>query len=314
MALRMNEHPDWNPDGNVEVDQGHQGKAMIRARDVTNEKMSIGPEGLKRHEMVSMNTYDQTLGNGDIRSTAKTPSGSPVGNRTLTDNDIVSVQGMEVSVGVAKQIGLLTEEGKDAPTAKEVSKPKAEPKPSAKEPGDAPEAEPLPGKHAEMLLETSSKAVDAGAQNAAVLDYVQSGELSEGTVGRIASSMGVEPHEARGMAQEVYSGFQQQAYQTVEKTGLNPQAVFEWAQKEAPEQLSKAMQAHAMERTTKGYKEIAQAYVSNLDTVNPDAILGANFGSGITAKKENGKVILDLPGVGTVDWKGALRSGLIRVS
>ena len=48
--------------------------------------------------------------------------------------------------------------------------------------GDTESAEPLPGQYAEMLLETSSKAVDAGTQNAAVLDYVNKGELSEGTV------------------------------------------------------------------------------------------------------------------------------------
>lgn len=311
MTLRMNEHPDWNPDGNAVVDQGHAGKAMIRARDVTNDRVSYDPlKGTQHHGITSTNTFDQTVGGVDIRSTAKTPSGSPVGNRALSDNDIVTVDGMEVSVGVAKQIGLLDEQGKDAaPT------PSQQPaKPSAKDMGDdAPKAEPLPGQYAEMLLETGSKSVDAGAQTAVALDFIESGDVSEGNIGRVASAMGVEPHEARGMAQEVYRGFEAQAYQTVEKTGLDAQEVFAWAQKEAPETLKRAMHSHAMERSTKGYTEVANAYISNLDTVNPEAILGADFGSGITAKREGGKVILDLPGVGTVDWKGAIKSGLIRV-
>lgn len=313
MTLRMNEHPDWNADDHgVQVDQGHAGKAMVRARDVTNDRIAYDPiKGITTYGVTQTNTFDQTQGDGSIRSTARSQSGSPIGNRELSDNDIVTVDGMEVSVGVAKQIGLLGEDGKDVAPTKEA---KPQPKPSADDMGDPEPAERLPGEYAEMLLETSSKAVDAGTQNAAVLDYVNKGELSEGTVGRIASAMGVEPHEAHGMAQEVYRGFEAQAYQTVEKAGVDPQAVFEWAQKEAPEQLSKAMQAHAMQRSTKGYTEVAQAYISNLDSVDPEAILGARLGSGITAKRENGKIVLNLPGVGTVGWKSALKAGLIRVS
>ncbi len=54
-------------------------------------------------------------------------------------------------------------------------------------------------------------------------------------------------------------------------------------------------------------------HVSTIDDRDPRAILNAQFGSGITTKQVDGKVIIVFPGGKEMSFKGALKAGLISV-
>ena len=78
--------------------------------------------------------------------------------------------------------------------------------------------------------------------------------------------------------------------------------------------LQKAMTAHAMERSTKGYTPLYQAYVETLADHSADDVLNASFGSGIKAQLVDRQVVLEIPGHGRMTYRSAIKAGLIKVS
>ncbi len=62
-----------------------------------------------------------------------------------------------------------------------------------------------------------------------------------------------------------------------------------------------------------GYRGLAQMYFETLDTIDPERILTADFGSNITARMSGGKVLLKVPGMGEMPWRMAVSQGIVRV-
>jgi hypothetical protein len=75
------------------------------------------------------------------------------------------------------------------------------------------------------------------------------------------------------------------------------------------------MQMHGMQRTTAGYVPPVEAYMQNLDTINPAAILNADFpDKGVSAFKSEatGRIVLRIPGRGEIPWSTAVKIGLAK--
>jgi len=105
-----------------------------------------------------------------------------------------------------------------------------------------------------------------------------------------------------------------QAMATGETQGMHRDVCLAWALQNHPDMYKMAVINHATKRSTKGYQEIAAKYVASLDTANPDAILNAQFGEGITASKaRNGEIILHTP-QGDFEWKASVRAGRVSIS
>lgn len=310
-SYSINMDPQWESRDQVQqVDEGHK-QPMVRVR-MGGERLSYLPGGaVQRHGTVAVNTSETTAG-GDIRSTAKR-QGTPVGNRELKDDDTVEYGGMEVSVAVAKRMGILGEDGRDQHQTQTQRSPEA----TAKEPTTDPEArvEPLAGKHTETYLKHAVENTDAGAQVQALNDIIETGEVSKDALGKLASGLGFEPHQAHGMLTEIRQGFERQADRIAESYGVDPEAVWEHARKHSKSDLDQAMRIHAMNRDTSGYAPLVQSYLMSMAKEDPEAILGATMGSGIKARRgTDGKIILDLPGYGSTSFEAAVKAGLIRTS
>ena len=137
--------------------------------------------------------------------------------------------------------------------------------------------------------------------------------FTEGMIERLSNESGLSIEQTKAVASDLYSKFEVQARQSIEGMGLDSDDLFTWAWENQPEMMQQAMQRHGAERTTKGYQEVAKAYLMELPNTDPDAILEAQLGKGITAVKEGNKIILHTPR-GPFEWKSAMRAGLFKVS
>lgn len=151
------------------------------------------------------------------------------------------------------------------------------------------------------------------------LDYLSKGEeLPGNVVETIATHMRMTPEAATEKIGTLRGQFESQAIQAVSRTGLDAIEVFDWARANMPQEYQRAVMQHVEGRTVGGYKGLVQEYVNNLDTTNPSAILNAEFGPGISASEQvdqlgHKKIVVKTP-QGEVEWKTALRMGLINVT
>ncbi len=113
----------------------------------------------------------------------------------------------------------------------------------------------------------------------------------------------------------VIEAFTRQANAVVEKHGVGAEDVYQWARENAPGELQKAMSRLGTMRQTGGFNDLAQRYVQNLDTINPAAILNADFGPGVTVKREaGGKLIVHTDRGDSYPWQSAIKAGIIKLS
>ncbi len=163
----------------------------------------------------------------------------------------------------------------------------------------------------------------ANDQISAVKQMIESptGEMSPELSGHMATAMGIEPEALAGQVETVRAGFEAQAKATVEAMGLDADKVFDYAREHNPELSQKVVNDHVMGRSTDGYKALGQDYLTNLDTIDPGALLDpegplkahlAN-GWGVRRQDRSGEIILTDPNGATYEWKSAVRTGVVSV-
>lgn len=263
----------------------------------------------------------KTRGPGVPITEARSPGGAVHTGASITEDDIVRTSSGEIQIKAAERVGLVSK-NPDGTYTLHVG---GEASPSSEGEGEGPEGTPDNAQDTtevkmEALDETTESMITEAAQGADVGDvmsainaFAQGEMIREDTVGRIASSLGLEPGEASDRIETVRAGFESQARAMVAKTGLDPQAVFDAAWKDAPELMQNAIRHHAMERNTGGYQAVVNHYVLNMDTLNPDAILNAEFPDGTKAHRgQTGKIMLATP-KGRMEWKSAVRAGFVKI-
>lgn len=189
---------------------------------------------------------------------------------------------------------------------------------------DNPGAEPGNQEGVAILLdnhhETELRKIGSSVPSADIyegLSYLSKGEdVPAHVIGAVASNMGIEPGEAAETINTLRGQFESQAIEAVSGYGVNPFDIFDWARDNMPQDLQRAINDHTHQRTVSGYKGIAQEYMLNLDKTDPNAIINADFGDGISARLSNGPgstLVLSTP-AGDVSWQTAVRLGYIKVS
>ncbi|CCQ73925.1 hypothetical protein [Magnetospira sp. QH-2] len=260
---------------------------------------------------------------------ARSEGGRRLTGDKITENDIVSINGGESTIKAWEAMGYLqrNHDGSFSMTDKATGMDKLRPK--GIKPGNPTEAAPETGEAASDDEDTDQPAMEGldgdtetlitevanGAQPSDVLSSIMSvaktGEFNQAAMGRIASSLGQEPEAVMEKANSVRAAFESQAIRTVEKTGLSSDDVFGWAYEHEPKMMQEAIRQHTNYRHTEGYQPVIQKYVQNLDTINPDMILNAQFGEGVEAFRDDGGRIVLKSEKGTVPWKTAVRIGMV---
>ncbi|ANY79174.1 hypothetical protein BB934_13915 [Microvirga ossetica] len=220
---------------------------------------------------------------------------------------------MEVTVAIAESQGLIEKDvsGRYVLVPDRPSQILAEntPQESPEDQGEA-----LSDAAVEADLAALVQASTSSTQFAILGQLVSDGEVNPNTMSRVSSELGIHPQEAEARLGKVVEGFKAQAISTFHQAGIEDADEFiSWAQQHRPEDFKAAMRNHGVERSTRGYQPLVQEYLSTIADRDPEAILEAQLGSGITATKQGSTVILTIPGVGQVDYKTAVRERLITV-
>jgi hypothetical protein len=179
--------------------------------------------------------------------------------------------------------------------------------------------EALPDAAAETLVDDLCKGVAATDQISAVNNLVENGSIDRSLLNRAASQLAIEPDQLNGIMNKVVAGFTQQANAAVNKITagfIEPTELFAWARAERPEALKAAMKSQAMDRSTAGYKALAEDYIVNLDKFDPRGVLTAAEASGVEASYDRSRktVVLHLPDGRQVSWSQAVQLGIVSLS
>ncbi len=223
----------------------------------------------------------------------------------LNEDSIVTIRGSEGRIGDMIRTGLVVrnEDGSYSAASEETQQQDAAESPEA-------QLEGLDNDTEAAITEVAEKAMPSSVMGM-ITSMANTGEISDVSLGPVASEMGIEPEVARDRAETIRAAFEGQARAKVDKVGLSSTDVFEWAWAEQPALMKQAIITQATQRSTKGYDKVISAYMMNLDQSNPEAILSAEFPAGVSAEKlRNGKVIIRSPH-GDTDWKSAVRRGLV---
>ena len=163
--------------------------------------------------------------------------------------------------------------------------------------------------HIDSLLENSS----SDDQLAAIAQVAETGEVSAELITAAAEGAGVSPEAMTEQVGNVIAAFETQARDAItEATGMDSQVVIDWMKAEHMDALKAAEFAHATKRSTSGYTELAKVYVENLDTIDPDAILGATYPEGQSARRDGrGDIVVTGPDGVEYPWRSAVRAGFV---
>lgn len=292
------------PDGQANVTVNPQPSPMSFAADGT----------VTTHRQHRHNAGDFTTGASGILAKARTAQGAPsMGG--IKPTDIISVDGFELTVAMAEQHGMATRDANGRYV--EVQGGVKAAHEQATQADDAPvdDAQAFADPKAEAALGELAMSVAPNHHIAAIQDVIQTGAISQATLNRAASEAGREPSAMAKEANNVMEHFRTQAVTAVQGWGSDdPMEFFEWAQQEKPRAFREAMQAHGMERSTKGYQPLYQEFVASIAERDPDYVMASEFGGGITARKDGKTVILNVPNVGEMTLRQALKAGVVKVS
>jgi hypothetical protein len=266
-------------------------------------------------EATAVDTY-QSLNTADLGSSgglqARTPWGSPR-QGALEPTDIVQLPSGETSVQVAESLGLIERDVH----GRYVLVPDGEARALANEqPKETPQ---------EDLGEALSDAVEADFSNlvsgssastqfAILGQLVNDGEVNPNTIGRVSSELGIHPEETQARLGKVVESFKGQAVSAFRNAGVDDSDGFvEWCQHNRADAFKEAMQNHVIERTTQVYQPLVQEYLSTIADRDPEAVVGAQLGDGISVRQVGKTVLLNIQGYGEVDFKTAVREKFITV-
>jgi hypothetical protein len=269
----------------------------------------LNPGGVNR-----TNTYtlaaEMADGQGlEIRSQAGFP-------RTLANaapGDLVRLpNGLETTIENAERLGYIQRNGNSGMIEKapEVTRPDD----TAEDGRGLDGAQAFANRVAEEVLTDIASKTMPGSQTAAVVDVIDKGEITEATIGRLATEYRVEPDVMRGMVSIVREEFVKTASRAMEEAGVpDPVEAANWLKANKPADYREAIQALTMQRDPSAFRRLGAIFMQN--GISPADVLGADFGDGVTAHRDStGRVVLSIPGKGQVAWTEAVRLGLVRVS
>lgn len=285
---------------------------------LTDGASSFAPE--QDAQTYQINGAPAAIAQGTITQ-ARNSFGSPVTGGAIGLNSIINVGGSETSVKAAVAAGLVQANpdgtfsmmSQEARAQAQRQKAEARAQAEAAALGADGPVETV-DTHTEQTIASFANHVSPSTVMGAINDLSKGLDVRSGYIDHAASEMGIEPSQVRTMMDQVRGAFEAQARSVVNRAGLPADDVFAWAYQNKPEMMQHAIRQQATMRTTSGYQKVAQAYLENLDTINPDALLGAQLGDGLEIKKaSNGKLVLKTP-KGEFEYRAAVRSGLIKIS
>lgn len=334
MTVQYNAHPDHphnDTSGTAKAsysdfhDARDQG-SYASTRVVTGGALEFTPgKGVTSRGYASHSTYDDLVQSNDhdVLSTARSTYGTPINGRPLEPTDRVIISGMETTVAMAETMGYLrrNEFGQIvngmSPAEEKAKQLEASTKAAevAQREADS-KLEGFGDAGAEKALTTLVQATSPSTQISAMADYITHGSPRPETVEAFATQLGLPAEAAKAKLEAAHNAFIAQGTAAVASIGVpDPEAWYAWAEKTHPGELKLAMEQHVRERTTAGYRKLAQSYMERLDTIDPEAILTAELGPGVRVRQDaQGRIVVTVPDGRSMSWAGAVKTGAIKLS
>lgn len=266
---------------------------------------------------------------GDVMSTAKSPSGSPVVGREVLPTDTISTHGHRMTVAMALQMGFLTKDpgGMFTPPANGTAMSNgAKPPTGGMELASGGTAEEaleggfMAAPETEEALSWIISQTSPDTQIAALDSIMRTGEVDTRILERMASQAGVEPHTMADMINSAHDGMQTAVMQRLAPFGVyDPDAFTDCIHSDprTHQRMIESVRDLMMNNSTKGMENLAEEFAMVADTVDPASVHEALRDAGIKfSRMSEGGVLLDLTaqGLGQMPFRQAVRLGYIKLS
>lgn len=257
---------------------------------------------------------------GTVITSGRTEGGTLRSAAELGPKDVISVAGGETSVAAALNARLVSRMADGSLVVNDHSGASASPsqgQESGRGEGEGDDGEaPLEamGRETETLITQAAESGEDLAVQSIIADVSKGVDASDDDLGKIATRLQMEPEAVRENYQQVRDQFAKQAYDRVAKdTGLDGESILAWGWENAPGLMQEAIRNHLNNRSTGKYQAVAKEYLMNLDTIDPDGLVRALQNNGYTKveKTRNGKILLEVDGSGQVEYRAAIRGGII---
>jgi len=267
---------------------------------------------------------------GDIMTTAKSPTGSPVVGREVRPSDTIQAHGHRMTVAMAIQLGFLSQDAGGTFTPTVAGQAGAAPKESPKgtlelaSGGTAEEALEsgfTPSPETEEALSTIIATTSADTRIAALDSFLRNGgEIDAKVVSRMAMQAGV-PDELMAEAVEVArDGMEAAVLQRLAPLGVYDPDTFShfiYSDPKMHQRFVESTRDLMMSNSTKGFEGLAEEFAMSADKVDPASVEDALHEAGIKfSRMGGGGVLLDLTaqGFGQMTFKQAVSLGYIKLS
>lgn len=318
--------PSQNPSASEEFKSKSpedRAQSMLNTGSVTATATDAGQTIIENQSRAAVDAKDLQDGQftGSVVSTAKTSYGSPKDPGNVTEKDIVEVPEMgETDVKTAARMGFLQQ----TPDGRYVD---ADQQPSFQQDqqgNDSTEDDIDYGPDGPPDIDFDDQTDEVAAEIASALPQEQvmmgldevgyQGSLSDKTVERVASALGTDAETASSKIAEVKNTYVKAGEKAMQDAGLGtPELQAEFLKSMDEDELASLRKATVMTNSTKQLNDKASQFVEDMDQRDPDGVINMAKESGIDAYRDSrtGQVVLDLPEMGQVPWKLAIREGFI---
>ncbi|MBR2575006.1 MAG: hypothetical protein IKE14_11830 [Loktanella sp.] len=272
---------------------------------------------------------------GDLMSTACSPTGSPIVSRSIQPTDTIEIGGMRTTVAVAEREGFIRRQTVDngaygisstyvaTDLGQQMGPQKAQPKGGIplSDGGTAEEAAASGFKaddNTEALLADLNSKVDPSTMFAALNSVLRDGEVDTKVISRMAQQTGMDPAVLLDQVTTAQSGMYSAVTAKLATLGVHDEDVFSDfinSDSENQHRVTEAIRSLMTSNSTKGFEDLAADFTASLYRFDPDAVTDALDVSGVTyTKGYAGSLLVALPGVGQLTYEQAVKGGFLKVS
>uniref|UniRef100_UPI003F6FC8B3 hypothetical protein n=1 Tax=Marivita sp. TaxID=2003365 RepID=UPI003F6FC8B3 len=283
-----------------------------------------GPVKANRPTEVHMTANDDA--SGGLMATARTTSGAPIMNRIPNGNDLVKYGGMEFSLNVAANMGLVQRNPDGTYSDKEASAALKDPASQAQAQTKADNAQGKTesaasgvsfGEAGDTVMKELMSAQNPGDLFKSIDSVIHTGNLDKGTIERMASMAGVEPEEMMAQVTTVWQGAYDAATDFMADVGIEDEGAFTAFLNDNPKLQANLMESARnffVHHKTEGLQTMADAYLPQMDRYEGDRVRAMLTDAGYDHTTDGkGRVRVNIDGA-SVGWDVAVQQRIITFS
>jgi hypothetical protein len=182
----------------------------------------------------------------------------------------------------------------------------------------APARDVLPEAQEAFFAEVTSYDTDGRVGNA-VIDAIASGAqigIDSPVIQQFAQQADTTPENALQTVAHIEGQFVKQAQQVMQEMVGDPSELYAWLNgtDEGRDAMRQAARQQLHDRSLDGWRDAAHSWIMQTARNNPERLLSANFGPGVSTKLgRDGQLMLHHPSFGWTTFAAAVRGGLISI-